>query len=183
MEGLSLLLQRHSCGRLVAPAPQGEALENILQAALAVPDHGGLHPWHFILCEGDGLGRLGALLADAAQRRGEDADAVAKLRQAPLRAPLVAVVVSRATDHPKVPVLEQQLSAGCAAMAMQMAAQAQGFGGIWRSGWVMFDQGVHQALGLADGEQIVGFVYLGTPEVPVTGPRRALDSAKFVRYL
>ena len=183
MEGLSLLLERHSCGRLVAPAPQGQALENILQAALAVPDHGGLHPWQFILCEGDGRLRLGQILAEAAQRRGEGIEAIDKLRQAPLRAPLVVVVVSRAIVHPKVPVLEQQLSAGCAAMAMQMAAQAQGFGGIWRSGWVMFDPGVHQALGLTDGEQIVGFVYLGTPEVPVSGPRRALDSAKFVRYL
>jgi len=183
MDGLSLLLERHSCGRLVAPAPQGAALENILQAALAAPDHGGLHPWHFILCEGDGRERLGALLAAVAEGRGEGPEAVDKLRQAPLRAPLVAVVVSRAIDHPKVPVLEQQLSAGCAAMAMQMAAQAQGFGGIWRSGWVMFDARVHQALGLADGEQIVGFVYLGTPETQVTGPRRRLDSAKFVRYL
>ena len=67
MDGLSLLLERHSCGRLVAPAPQGAALENILQAALAAPDHGGLHPWHFILCEGDGRERLGALLAAAAE--------------------------------------------------------------------------------------------------------------------
>jgi hypothetical protein len=33
-----------------------------------------------------------------------------------------------------VPKWEQEMSAGCAVMAMQMAALAQGFNGIWRSG-------------------------------------------------
>ena len=57
---------------------------------------------------------------------------------------------------PKVPKLEQELSAGCALMAMQMAAQAQGFNGIWRSGWFIFDQGINAGLGLAPGDQLVG---------------------------
>ena len=48
-------------------------------------------------------------------------------------------------------------------MAMQMAAQAQGFGGIWRSGWMMADRGFHHELGLGEREQMVGLLYLGTP--------------------
>ena len=72
------------------------------------------------------------MLADAAHARGEDADSVEKCRAAPLRAPLVIAVATRYQAHPKVPKLEQELSAGCALMAMQMAAQAQGFNGIWR---------------------------------------------------
>lgn len=183
MDALTLLLERHSCGQLQEPAPQGAALETILQAGLAVPDHGALHPWHFILCQEDGLRRLGELLADSARRQGAEPAAIEKMQQAPLRAPLVMVVVARAIHHPKVPVLEQQLSAGCAVMAMQMAAQAQGFGGIWRSGSSMYELGLHQALGLAAGEQIVGFLYLGTPQRAMVGPRRSLQSADFVRYL
>ncbi|MGL5948843.1 MAG: nitroreductase family protein, partial [Aeromonas sp.] len=69
MTGLELLLGRHSCGRLAEPAPSGTALENIVQAGLRAPDHGGLTPWQFIVFTGDARERLGALLADAACAR------------------------------------------------------------------------------------------------------------------
>ncbi len=182
MDALTLLLQRNSVAQLQAPAPEGEALATILQAGLRAPDHGSLTPWLFLLAQGEGLSRLGEQLALAAQVRGESEDAIAKARQAPLRAPLVITVVARVQPHDKVPRLEQELSAGCAVMAMQMAAQAQGFGGIWRSGWFMFDRGLHQSLGLGEQDQIVGFLYLGTP---VAEPKRLRPLAvePFVRSL
>ena len=49
MDALTLLLNRHSCGRLADPAPSGEVLDNILKAGLRAPDHGTLTPWQFIL--------------------------------------------------------------------------------------------------------------------------------------
>ena len=61
MDALSLLLNRSSQPRLSAPAPSGEALENIMQAALRAPDHACLTPWRFIVCEGKGLDKLGQL--------------------------------------------------------------------------------------------------------------------------
>ncbi len=39
-------------------------------------------------------------------------------------APLIITVVARCEDHPKVPRWEQEMSAGCAVMAMQMAARS-----------------------------------------------------------
>ncbi len=182
MDALTLLLERTSTAQLQAPAPTGPELETILQAGLRAPDHGGLHPWLFLLAQGEGLGRLGQHLAKAAQQRGESLDAIEKATQAPLRAPLVITVVAKVQHHPKVPALEQQLSAGCTVMAMQMAAQALGFGGIWRSGWFIFDRGLHQALGLSDEDQIVGFLYLGTP-VGEAKRLRPLDSQAFVRQI
>ncbi|MBS4706367.1 MULTISPECIES: NAD(P)H nitroreductase [Aeromonas] len=180
MDALHLLLNRHSCGRLAEPAPSGEVLDNILKAGLRAPDHGTLTPWQFILFEGEGRERLGTLLADAAHARGEDADSVEKCRAAPLRAPLVIAVATRYQAHPKVPKLEQELSAGCALMAMQMAAQAQGFNGIWRSGWFIFDEQIHGALELAPEDQLVGFLYLGTPMLEAR-KLRELPIQDFVR--
>ena len=55
MDALTLLLNRHSCGRLADPAPSGEVLDNILKAGLRAPDHGTLTPWQFILFEGRGV--------------------------------------------------------------------------------------------------------------------------------
>lgn len=181
MDALTLLLNRHSCARLTTPAPSGEALDNILKAGLRAPDHGTLTPWQFILFEGEGRERLGTLLGDAARLRGDDDDSISKSEQAPLRAPLVVAVASRFQDHPKVPKLEQELSAGCALMAMQMAAQAQGFNGIWRSGWFIFDEHIRQGLGLAEQDQLVGFLYLGTPQLEAR-KLRELPLADFVRH-
>ena len=42
-------------------------------------------------------------------------------------------------------------------MAMQMAAVALGYGGVWRSGWRMFSRHLHAALDLSPADQIVGF--------------------------
>ncbi|QFI53890.1 NAD(P)H nitroreductase [Aeromonas simiae] len=180
MDALELLLNRHSCSRLSEPAPAGEALDNILKAGLRAPDHGTLTPWQFILIEGKGRERFGELLAAAAAERGEPEEAIERCLDAPLRAPLIIAVATRFQDHPKVPRLEQELSAGCAVMAMQMAAQAQGFNGIWRSGWFIFDDIVGRGLGLGDEDQLVGFLYLGTPMTEVR-KLRALDPAEFVR--
>ncbi len=181
MEALELLLNRHSNPRLVEPAPAGEQLETIFKAGLRAPDHAALTPWEFIVFGGEQREKLGDILAEAARARGDAEDSVEKARNAPLRAPMVITVVAKVKPHDKVPQLEQEISAGCALMAMQMAALALGFNGIWRTGWFAFDRGVHQAMGLDAQDQIVGFLYLGTPQVEVRKlPER--DPAQFVRY-
>ncbi len=181
MDAIELLLTRQSSPRLVEPGPDETQLKNILDAAVRVPDHGGLSPWEFIIAQGDGLSRLGDVFLNAVMKKEGDETQQGKAKGMPLRAPMVIVVVAKPKPHPKVPELEQLLAAGCATMAMQQAAFAQGLGGIWRTGDMAFDKHVHQALGLEGSEQIVGFLYLGTPAVkaPIKAKR---EGANFVRY-
>lgn len=181
MDALELLLQRRSAARLTAPAPQGQALENIVQAALRAPDHGTLKPWHFVMIEEQGRERFSELLVSAATRNGMDEKAIDKAKNAPFRAPLIIAVIARCEEHPKVPVWEQVASAGCAVMAMQMAAQAQGFNGIWRSGAWTEESFVCEALGCRPQDKLVGFLYLGTPQLKAA-PVAATDSTPFVSY-
>ncbi len=182
MEALELLLNRRSIAKLTAPAPEGVALENIIKAGLRAPDHGGLTPWRFVISQGDGLAKLADILVKAAQVEHSDDSVIDKLRKAPFRAPMVITVIAKVTAHEKVPAIEQYLSAGCAAQAMQMAAVAQGFQGFWRSGHWMFHSVVHQELGLEGDDQIVGFLYLGSAGcTPLKVPQR--DLSKFVEYL
>lgn len=182
MDAIELLLTRQSSPRLVAPGPDETQLKNILDAGVRVPDHGGLSPWEFIIAQGEGLSRLGEAFLNAVIKGGGDETLQDKVKAMPLRAPMVIVVVAKPKPHPKVPELEQLLAAGCATMAMQQAAFAQGLGGIWRTGNMAFDKHVHHALGLEGDDQIVGFLYLGTPAVkaPIKAKR---EGAKFVRYL
>lgn len=182
MDALDLLLNRRSIAKLSAPAPEGQALENIIRAGLRAPDHAGLTPWRFVISQGEGLAKLSDILVKAAVAENSEQAVVDKVKNAPFRAPMVITVVAKVTPHDKVPALEQYLSAGCAVQAMQMAAVAQGFQAFWRSGKWMFHEDVHQAFGLEGEDQIVGFLYLGTPGcTPMKVPER--DLSKFVEYL
>lgn len=183
MDALTLLLDRRSHTGLAAPGPDAAQLDTILRAALRVPDFQSLRPYEFLVAEGEGRDRLGALLRQAAQAADATAETVERAARMPLRAPLVVVVVARARPSQIVHVLEQRLTAGCAVMAMQMAAIALGFGGIWRSGWPMFNRPLHDLLGLAGDDQIVGFLYLGTPTKAPTPLGTPAQPADFVRRL
>lgn len=165
MQALEALINRVSCPRLDGPAPTAEQLDKLLKAAVRVPDHGALRPWRFIIIEGEGLTRLGQLFAEAARQ--DDPDLPEARRQKclsmPLRAPMIITVVAVTRPHPKVPVSEQLISAGCAAHAITQAAFAQGLGAMWRTGEMAYHPRVEQGLGLGEGETIVGYLYLGQP--------------------
>lgn len=172
---LTCLHERVSVGDLQAPAPTPSQREAIFRAALRAPDHGQLRPWRFRWVEGDAdLQRLGeafvtveASLADEpltnAQRE--------KIAKRPLRAPLVLIVSAAIKTHPKVPAQEQLLSTAAAVEAMLIAAHAQGIGAMWRTGLFTYAPALAQALHLPPEEQLLGFLYLGTPKsTPRTAP-------------
>lgn len=181
MEALDALLNRVSVARLTDPAPNEAQREALFQAALRAPDHGQLRPWRFLTIEGQGREKLGELFAEAVQASGEESPAkLDKARAMPLRAPLLIVVIATLHEHPKVPASEQRLAAGCAAHGILLAAHAQGVGAVWRTGDMAFDAHVQQGLGLGANEEIIGYLYVGTP---VNDPREApvLETAAFVQ--
>ena len=65
-------------------------------------------------------------------------------------------------DIPKVPKMEQVISAGCAAHGILLAAHALGLGAMWRSGKYAFDPVVRKGLGLDEEDEVVAFIYLGS---------------------
>ena len=65
METLDAIRTRRSYGRLTEPAPTEEHLRQMLEAAVAAPDHGELKPWRFTLLRGPGLDAFGEVLEEA----------------------------------------------------------------------------------------------------------------------
>ncbi|PLX37112.1 MAG: nitroreductase [Hyphomicrobiales bacterium] len=177
---LDFLLTRRSVAalNLAEPAPEGETLRALLTAAARVPDHGKLAPWRFILFRGPAAETAGAKLeAMVAARGATDPELLAVERTRFTRAPLVVAVVSRAALHPKIPVWEQELSAGAVCMNLLLAAHAEGFAGQWLSEWYAFDDEAGAMLGLQEGERFAGFIHLGTQtEKPADRARPDLDS-------
>ena len=166
MDAMEVLRKRHSARALRDPAPTGAALEAILESATRAPDHGRLRPWRFILIESQQRISLGNLLAERLRRTRPSAtdEMLERERQKAFRAPLIIVVAARCNLAAKVPVIEQILSAGAAAQNMMLAAFAQGFNAMWKTGDAAYDDDVKQALGLEPKDAIVGFIHLGTED-------------------
>jgi nitroreductase len=79
-----------------------------------------------------------------------------------LRAPVVIGVISAAREQHKIPVWEQELSAGAVCQNILIAATALGFVGNWLTEWYAYHPVVKQKMGLKPGERIAGFIYIGT---------------------
>lgn len=173
MDALTALQTRSSANLLDIPGPTPDQLENLIKAATRACDHKGLKPWKFIVIEGEARAAFGKLMAKVktiSDGKKLDAELETKLNNKALRAPTIIAVAATIQEHEKVPAIEQVLSAGAAAQMIMVAAHAQGLGAIWRSGSLMFSPEMLKGLKLESSDQLVGFIYIGTPKItkPVT---------------
>lgn len=181
---LSLLLTRRS-GKprdMVAPGPSEDELGTILQVAARTPDHGKLSPWRFVVVgadQRDALGRLIELAYRAERPDAPDAE-VANVAAFAHQAPCLIVTLSSPHPGSNIPVWEQELSAGAAAMNINHAAHALGYAAGWLTGWPSFNEMVRDAFGQTP-ERIVGFTFIGTPSRPLDERPRP-DVAKIASH-
>lgn len=160
MTSIDLLLQRQSTPLLKQPAPNDFDLDKILAAGMRVPDHACLQPWHYTVVTGEGLQRLSDLFVQSSDSQSAN---LAKIAKMPFRAPMIIVVSTEFVSHDKVPNQEQLITAGCGAHAMQMASVALGYGAMWRTGDLAYSSEVKKGLNINSHDEIVGFLYIGTP--------------------
>jgi len=180
MDAMELLRTRCSSSKLGGPPPSVEAVEAMLEAAARAPDHGRLRPWRLILIEGETRRALGDLLTESLARRNPLAGepVLTREREKALRAPLIIAVATRFDRSAKIPVVEQIVSAGCAAHGLMLAAFAQGLGAFWRTGEAAYDEAVKRA---GADDLIIGFIYVGTNTgAPPSRPRLAVPD--FARH-
>ncbi len=167
---LSLLETRRS-GKpreLIGPGPTAEEMDRILTIAARIPDHGKLHPWRFVIVASDRRDALEAVLREALAT--EDPTATAAHHQkehefAHYAGQLIVLISAPVHDH-KIPVWEQELSCGAAAMNLLLAAHALGYVGGWVTGWRAYSQQVRSAF-CGPGERIGGFIFIGKPALPL----------------
>ena len=167
MSVADLLLNRNTHARLVEPGPTEAELRFMISAALRAPDHGHLQPWQFVLIEGDRRHELGKLFSNALGLAGvTEPVLLEKAKKAPMRAPVILSGLLDYKPHPKISREEQAYSVAAALYAAQLAAESLGFGAIWRTGSYATSAEVIRGLGGKTGDEVVGFLYLGTREGP-----------------
>lgn len=151
--------------RLVAPGPDARQLALMLDAAATAPDHGQLLPWRFVLVPQAARPRLADVFGEALMARDAAAtpEQLAQAREKAHRSPLLLlVVVDALCGDPEVDLAERIVSAGCAVQNMLLMATALGFGSALTSGKALKSAGLRQLFALADSEQALCFVSMGT---------------------
>ncbi|WP_308516470.1 nitroreductase [Sphingomonas flavescens] len=176
---LSLLQTRRS-GKpreLVGPGPSPTELEQMLTIAARTPDHGNLEPWRFVIVGDDQRDAFEAVLQRALREEEPDAPAAKVEKEhafSHYQGALVILISAPVQGH-KVPVWEQELSCGSAAMNLLLAAHAFGYVPGWVTGWRTYSDVVRNAFCKAD-EQIAGFIFIGHESRELEDrPRPALD--------
>ena len=165
---------------LTVPGPTQDQIARILELGARTPDHGKLFPWRFVVLGPNSRATLATALAPLAQAQPQPDKARAVLGKL-TAAPVTILVISSPVPSQKVPVWEQQLSAGAVCMNLEHAAGALGFSTSWITDWYSYDAEALTLLGLTEGEQVAGFIHIGTlAEPPLERPRP--DLANKVEY-
>lgn len=174
------LQQRQSIALVSAPAPSPQEWDQVIQAATAAPDHGRLRPWQFRLIDGDGLNALGQLFLKAYKNNAAthnitlSQEQLERTKGLPHRAPAILLVVAQVQTQHKIPIVEQVNATAAAAQNIQLALMDLGYGCMWRTGDFAFYDEVKTGLGFASHDEIVGFLYVGTPQKQ-PAPRQPQD--------
>lgn len=179
-EALRLLETRRTVSwfQLAEPGPSEDEIRRLIAVAARVPDHGKLTPWRFVLWRGAARAAVQEKLTPIYRaRHAAPAPEKAKMEESRFTAvPLTIGVISTAREHFKIPLWEQELSAGAACMNLMLAAHALGYSAQWLTGWCCYDEEAAAILGAKPGERFAGLVAIGTPTVPpVERPRPAFD--------
>ena len=165
-DALKNITQRNSHRKLVMPAPSDEEMQYVYQAALRAPDHAWIRPSSFIEIQGKGLERLSEAFISYAEENidGLSEDQLKKYEEIPFRAPMIIVLINTSKEHPMVPEIEQIMSTATAGQNILLALNSMGYGAIWRTGTFAFNDKIGKYLDLVKGQQVVGYLYVGTPE-------------------
>jgi nitroreductase len=159
METCEAILTRRSVPKMTERVPDRAKIAKLLECAVRAPTHHLTQPWRFLVLTGSALRELGDAWAAGAEREGSNAD---KVRDKPLRAPVIVCVVARPKRHlPKVVEMEEHHAVGAAMQNVLLAAHGSGLGAMLRTGPATALPEVRAYLGIADDEHIAGFIYLG----------------------
>lgn len=171
------LSSRRSVKFLRSPAPRQDEIEQILQAAMSAPDHGGLMPWRFKLIQGEAIGRLADMAMQALKDSGDPRLTPEKeksVRGWLASVPLIIAVAQRIHhDNKKIPESEQLLATGAAVMNILNATHMLGYGAFWSTGLGTYNDAVQAGLGFdALDYHFLGFLAIGTPACEVSQAKR-----------
>ena len=149
------------------PVPRAE-LEELLDLARFAPNHHLTQPWRFRVLGPEALARLKEAAGPAEAPKLD-------------RAPTLVVASARLSGAQQAD--EEDVCATAAAIyAVLLGAHARGLASYWRTPAVLRTREGREAVGVPDGERVLGLIHLGRPVTQPAGkPREPVES--FLSFL
>lgn len=164
---LAAIHSRRSVGRVAPDDVPREVVHELLAAAITAPNHHLTGPWRFVVLTGAARRVVGEAHARSVVRVQPETtpEAVEKESARLERAPVVIACCVSGNDDP-VGAREDRDAVAAAVQNLLLAAHARGVATMWRTGAMVDEPEVTEALGLDPAHAVVGFVYLGWPAAP-----------------
>lgn len=149
-----------------------QEIDTILSAANWAPTHRRTEPWRFKVFYGESLQKLGEFLADTYERTAVNFSEFKMnkiLKKTAQSACIIAICFQRDAEE-KVPEWEEIAATAMAVQNMWLQAHAMGIGAYWSS--PALKDHLRDHIDLAEGEQCLGFFYMGKYDGPLEEGRR-----------
>ena len=175
---INAIKTRRSIGKVKPDSVPKEMVETILEAGTWAPCHHQTEPWRFFVLTGDARKGLGNIFAQIAKGKmtepitEEDQKRLDRECNKPLRAPVIITVAVEPSDNSKVFIQEEFAAVHAAVQNMLLAAHSLGLGAVWRTGGICYEPEVKQFFGLTGKSELVGFIYIGYPDMKKEGRRK-----------
>lgn len=154
-------------------------LLELLDTANWAPNHGLREPWRFVLYKGEARSAfadavIGALSAEDKQKYGQ------QRREAYMQTPVHLIVVMK--EDPRQKQWDENFAAVCCWIcSFQLAAWERELGVVWKTNPYMYVPAFRDAVGIKDGEKVVGVLHIGYPDiVPDPRPRTSAEDRLIV---
>lgn len=148
---------------------QKEIIESILNNAIWAPTHGKTQPWRFRVYMNEGRQKLSDLFVEQYQQHTSKDNfrlsSEKKLKERPLQASVVIGVWMERQKEEQIPEIEEIAATACAIQNMLLTATGYGIGSFWSTPKFIYSESFRNVYGIGPNDRMVGFVYLGYPEI------------------
>lgn len=175
MDVVEAIERRGSVKRFTDRPIAREEIEALLDLAVLAPNHRMTEPWGFLVLGPEGKMAYARVLARRKCSKIEDPEAREAVREKVIRgnSTVPAIIAVTCAQHEDPEIREEDYAATY--MAVQnilLGAVARGLGAQIKTGAVMDDPELREALDVPSDRRIVALVFLGEPEeVPAPVPR------------
>lgn len=183
---LETIRSRRSIPKMKPDSVPRELLEQLLEAAVWVPNHRLTEPWQFFVLESHSKRRFGEIRREFRRSQMPNPDApevhaaLEKVYEDTVKTPVVIIVTSLVVDDPETREEDAWASFG-AAYAFMLGAWGHGLGTYFRTGALRDYPPLRELLGLPENRRVIGMIYAGYPaEVP---QKRRTPAAQKIRWL
>jgi nitroreductase len=175
VEIFEAIRQRRSIKRFTDRPVTREEIERLLEVVTLAPNHRMTEPWGFIVLGEEAKQAYGRVLGRRKSRRVEDAEAAAAVRDKVLRemtaVPAIIAVTMYLDENPEIRE-EDYAATYMGIQNLLLAALDLGLGTHVKTGAVMDDPELREALAVSSDRRVVALIHIGEPaEIPAQKPR------------